>query len=301
MDPTAVASTSSPTATSTPGFPFGALLGGGAEREKSGQSGMGASIFGGVVASPFANLTGVTGGSVKGQASWSSPFLGPAWGSGSGTNTSASTMGAAGSVSIHPFAASSSASASAGNAAGGGFIFPAAAKEERAGGAEGVRTGSMQMQAPANHLGGVPPFGASFAASEPGKASGINTVPAVSRWPQVSAAPWNLSFSSFESPAGLSFSSLSSNSSIFGGGLAELVAQGRGISGQRFERGKPIFDLGNGGGGGCTIYQTYDYGWVTYTDCYGSYHYNEFVYPYTLLCVQLWEMGPAYQTDACTV
>lgn len=56
-----------------------------------------------------------------------------------------------------------------------------------------------------------------------------------------------------------------------------------------------------GGGGGCTIYQTYDYGWVTYTDCYGSYHYNDFVYPYTLLCVQLWEMGPAYQTDACTV
>jgi hypothetical protein len=28
------------------------------------------------------------------------------------------------------------------------------------------------------------------------------------------------------------------------------VAQGKGISGQRFERGKPIFDLGNGGGGG---------------------------------------------------
>ncbi len=207
------------------------------------------------MASPFANLTGVTGVSDKGQASWSSPFLGPAWGSGRGTNTSASNMGTAGSVSMHPFAASSSASASAGNAAGGGFIFPAAAKEERAGGAEGVRTGSMQMQAPANHLGGVLPFGASFAASERGKASGINTVPAGSRWPQASAAPWNLSFSSFENPAGLSSSSLSSNSSIFGGGLAELVAQGKGISGQRFERGKPIFDLANGGGGGIGVLQ----------------------------------------------
>lgn len=48
----------------------------------------------------------------------------------------------------------------------------------------------------------------------------------------------------------------------------------------------------------CYAYQCYDYGWVSYQDCYG-YTYDMYVNPYDSFCAQ-WASGPCYQTgDLC--